>query len=522
MDASRTRDESPCPIGFIGDLDDAWVVGIADALAAGRRVHRGELCRSPCPTAPSDRPPFREPSSSIDTRSRASDAERLEQWRAQANDAGSGVDPLHQPVCPLRGAGAMVRPRRSRRLRGGRGRGPAGPPGPSARWVRPATTAARPPGLPDRSGRRRGRIVSALADACVRGRICRQDGGRSGDRRRAELARSGSEATPGERVLTIWEVPVLESGWARRLESRAHRTGPVIALAGFADRVGRDPRPGSRGRRVPGTALRPRRPDRCRRPRRGATPPDSWPIPPRAEAGAPAAAAPSQPPSPSQLGRPVAVAGSRGVAYNTVAWQVTGNEWESMPKARVPTKTGAGESGPRRASGGSRRAPDGPPATTSAPPATLKDLTRQIQRAPGFPEVLAALKNGRSATIDGAWGSASALTAAALGLHAPDDPGDRARPRRRRRRLPRRRGDVRRRGPRGLPGLGEAAARADAPTTRSSAGGCGSLKRLGGSGPAPVGRRAVPGDAPAGAEARRPARDVARRRRRRHGRRSRS
>src|SRR5690349_4725339 len=48
-----------------------------------------------------------------------------------------------------------------------------------------------------------------------------------------------------------------------------------------------------------------------------------------------------------------------------------------------------------------------------------KELTRQFQRAPGFPEIVAALKNGRSATIDGAWGSASALTAAALGLHAP-------------------------------------------------------------------------------------------------------
>ncbi|MGP0062337.1 MAG: transcription-repair coupling factor [Isosphaeraceae bacterium] len=49
----------------------------------------------------------------------------------------------------------------------------------------------------------------------------------------------------------------------------------------------------------------------------------------------------------------------------------------------------------------------------------LKDLTRLIQRAQGFPEVLAALKNGRSATIDGAWGSAAALSSAALGLHAP-------------------------------------------------------------------------------------------------------
>src|SRR5437867_2732497 len=55
----------------------------------------------------------------------------------------------------------------------------------------------------------------------------------------------------------------------------------------------------------------------------------------------------------------------------------------------------------------------------SSPIGGLQDLTRLVQRAPGFPEVLAALKNGRSATVDGAWGSAAALTAAALGLHAP-------------------------------------------------------------------------------------------------------
>ena len=64
------------------------------------------------------------------------------------------------------------------------------------------------------------------------------------------------------------------------------------------------------------------------------------------------------------------------------------------------------------------------PRTTSTKTAALavrelKDLTRLIQRAPGFPEVLAALKNGHSATIDGAWGSAGPLAAAALGLHAP-------------------------------------------------------------------------------------------------------
>src|SRR3954451_19959132 len=64
------------------------------------------------------------------------------------------------------------------------------------------------------------------------------------------------------------------------------------------------------------------------------------------------------------------------------------------------------------------------PRTTTKPATApsvreLKDLTRLIQRAPGFPEVLAALQNGHSGTIDGAWGSAGPLAAAALGLHAP-------------------------------------------------------------------------------------------------------
>ncbi|MGE3819488.1 MAG: CarD family transcriptional regulator, partial [Isosphaeraceae bacterium] len=64
------------------------------------------------------------------------------------------------------------------------------------------------------------------------------------------------------------------------------------------------------------------------------------------------------------------------------------------------------------------------PSTTTSRTATgsvqdLKDLTRLIQRAPGFPEILAALKNGHGATIDGAWGSAGPLAAAALAWQAP-------------------------------------------------------------------------------------------------------
>src|SRR5437870_7883118 len=59
------------------------------------------------------------------------------------------------------------------------------------------------------------------------------------------------------------------------------------------------------------------------------------------------------------------------------------------------------------------------PAATSVAPHSLKDLTRLIQQAEGFHPLVAALKTGHGATVDGAWCSASALAAAALGLHAP-------------------------------------------------------------------------------------------------------
>jgi len=66
----------------------------------------------------------------------------------------------------------------------------------------------------------------------------------------------------------------------------------------------------------------------------------------------------------------------------------------------------------------SPKAGAGPGAGTSTG-RELRELTRLIQKADGFPECLAALMVGRSATIDGAWGSAGPLTAAALGLNAP-------------------------------------------------------------------------------------------------------
>jgi len=50
---------------------------------------------------------------------------------------------------------------------------------------------------------------------------------------------------------------------------------------------------------------------------------------------------------------------------------------------------------------------------------SLKDLSRIIQKAEGFHGVVAALKNGGAATVDGAWNSSASLVTAALGLHAP-------------------------------------------------------------------------------------------------------
>ena len=268
MDASRTRDESPCPIGFIGDLDDRWVVGIVDALATGRRVHRAN-CVGALPDHPFGQGPV--PRAVVIHRNTLAppDAERFQRWRVQANDAAwalilcispyvryeelerwSGVADL---VVSEAVAGEVLPGRLARRLDGyDRRRPPSGRPG-----YRIEVAGGE------------GELSRALADAGVRAGYAARTiddqeigGGPS-------LHDRDPRRSTGERVLTIWEVPVLESGWTRRLEWRTHQTGPVIALAGFADRALVTRATGSRRRRVPGTPVRPRRPDRCRRPRRG-------------------------------------------------------------------------------------------------------------------------------------------------------------------------------------------------------------------------------------------------------------
>lgn len=53
--------------------------------------------------------------------------------------------------------------------------------------------------------------------------------------RRAGYRASESPCLLGSADLTVWDVPVLEPRWTEQLERRS-RTGPVVALLGFADR----------------------------------------------------------------------------------------------------------------------------------------------------------------------------------------------------------------------------------------------------------------------------------------------
>jgi hypothetical protein len=80
-------------------------------------------------------------------------------------------------------------------------------------------------------------LCRALVDACIQaGYAARQVDDQEIGGNTQPRPRDRSVAAT-ERVLTIWEMPVLEPGWAQRLEWRARRAGPVIGLAGFADRA---------------------------------------------------------------------------------------------------------------------------------------------------------------------------------------------------------------------------------------------------------------------------------------------
>ena len=57
--------------------------------------------------------------------------------------------------------------------------------------------------------------------------------------------------------------------------------------------------------------------------------------------------------------------------------------------------------------------------TATAAPDRLSELVGRLQRHEGFDQVVAALRAGDPATLDGVWGSSCALAAAALADQAP-------------------------------------------------------------------------------------------------------
>ncbi len=236
MDAIRTTDAPAGPVGFIGDLDDPWISAIADAMAMSRPVHRLD-CTGYLPERPFEQVP--PPRAIVIHRHKLSprDADRIADWRARAGEAAPRLVLCISPYVryaelePWTGlvdlvvseaTAADVLPGRMVRLIDGGGRS----------RPRPGTATVRieVAGGDDE-------LCRALRDACgaagyaVEAVDDQEIGGIPGPRRRQRSAPAAA------RVLTIWELPVLEAAWAQRLEWRARRTGPVIALAGFADRA---------------------------------------------------------------------------------------------------------------------------------------------------------------------------------------------------------------------------------------------------------------------------------------------
>jgi hypothetical protein len=275
-------DASPCPVGFLGDLDDPWIAGIVASLSAGRQVHRVR-CAGTLPDWPFESP---HPRAVIIHRHKlgAADAERLEKWR------GRGVEPacdLILCVSPYvryeelerrsgvvdlvisEAVAADVLPGRLARRLDGQGR----------RRPSPGSPAFR---IEVAGGD--GELSRALVDACARAGFAARviDEQEIGGKLHPQPRERGVPTS--ERVLTIWEIPVLEEGWPQRLEWRAHRYGPVIAVGGFVDRavVAR-----ARGAGAVACLELPYdvddlvdAVDRIV----SLTSPDSWPIPPRVEA----------------------------------------------------------------------------------------------------------------------------------------------------------------------------------------------------------------------------------------------
>ena len=232
--AWRSMDASQSPIWFIGDLGDPWIAEIAESIASVRSIRRLD-CPGSLPTYPFET--TRPPRLIILHRHHLGheDVVRLMDWRLPqgASDPPAVflcVSPYVRYVELERvsrlvelvvseGTAAEVLPRHVVRLLDGSDRG--SPPA-AAMGVRIEVACGND------------ELSRALVEACG---VAGYRAEPVDDQEIGGILRGRHRPTTMERVLTIWEVPVLEPGWAERLEWRALRTGPIIALAGFADRA---------------------------------------------------------------------------------------------------------------------------------------------------------------------------------------------------------------------------------------------------------------------------------------------
>ncbi len=227
-------DSSEGLLWFIGDLSDPWVVAIAEALARCTGIVQVH-CLSEIPECPYDL--AQPPRLVIIHRQRltAADAQRLRYYRDPKS-------PLAAPAIVLcvspyvrydelerwsglanhvlfEATAADVLPRHVARFVEGR----------EGRIAQFGTTSFRI----EVAGANRD-LREGLVEVCVNAgyRAVAVD-----DLDVAAVTGAQPASAPAaERALTIWDVPVLETDWADRLERCARSNGPVIALFGFADR----------------------------------------------------------------------------------------------------------------------------------------------------------------------------------------------------------------------------------------------------------------------------------------------
>jgi hypothetical protein len=204
-------------VWFVGDLDDPWVVGIADAIPRG--VHRVDCAGEWSEGLLEDLP---DPATLVIHRALlgAPGAERLARLRKERSGSlrillcvGPHVryadlarwSALVDVVLPE----ATARETIARHVLSGEGRAGGDDRGPASRPCIDVVSSQF-------------ELREALADVCLSAGFP------------VRKASDWAEVAPGG--LAVWDVPVLETDWGRALARRS-RIGTVVALIGFADRV---------------------------------------------------------------------------------------------------------------------------------------------------------------------------------------------------------------------------------------------------------------------------------------------